>query len=254
MNCKFCAGEMAIEDEKCPHCGQENPYYEAHRIDMENFERKFKNTEAMVVEKTNKYTRKTLIITTISVLFALILLCIFVLNDIDEITYTMARNSNLKNADEIAKVLSTYEESGEYILFADYYDSKPVKYGRNALEEYYSVYDMCSRYRNIVEKVMDLTSVKFSESNLSTYASGINSALEGMYSVRYKEIENEVLSKRFTDEHVATMDDILDRTYHLLIAYCGLKESDIEGLKDLTSSKRTSIIEDRLVEVLGNEE
>lgn len=254
MNCKFCAGDMAIEDAKCPHCGQENPYYEAHRIDMANFERKFKSTEASVVEKTNKYTRKTVIITAISVLFALILLCIFVLSNIRDITYNLTRKTNNGKASQIAEQLGKYEEEKEYILLVNYFEANPSDYRENELSEYYGVYDMCSRYRDMVNRSVDITSRKMTESSVSSIASSLNSILDSMYSLRYKEIDSNYLPERFNKKHLETMDDILDRTNHLMIAYFGIREEDLDVLKDLTPSKRTSLIEDRLMEVIENAE
>lgn len=254
MKCKFCAADMAIEDAKCPHCGKDNPYYEAHRVEMDNYARKYKRIENEVVETTTKYTRKTLVITVISLLTALILGCIFVLISMDDINYSRFLKKNAQNADKIAQRLEEYEQNADYITLADYYDSVPMRYSKNATTEYTAVYDMSAKYRSFVAQTVEVTSKKLKSTDASDYAKRITSTLDMIYHVTNGDAIRANYPERYSGQHAVAIEDIMDRINHLLVTYYGMTEEEAIGLKDMSETKMQSFLEDKLLEVFKDEQ
>ena len=50
MKCAYCGANLQIEDEKCPHCGRDNPHYIKHRSDMQAYQADYRNTKQEVLE------------------------------------------------------------------------------------------------------------------------------------------------------------------------------------------------------------
>ena len=81
MKCPTCGANLQIEDEKCPFCGNPNPFAVKHQQDMRQYRQEFQETKQEVEKKTLHFNFFTARIAVIAVLLMMILGMVFVINE-----------------------------------------------------------------------------------------------------------------------------------------------------------------------------
>lgn len=252
MKCKFCSGDLTIEDAFCPHCGKTNLYYEAHRKDMAEYMKSYNATKNKVEERTAKYTHKTLIITVISVLVALNLIAVLLLINIDDINYDRFRNSNVKHADKLASQMADLEAKGDYFGMVEFESAHPMRSYNTPMNEYFRLTEFINDYRFLHMIVMSI--IDGDEQLLSTEtAVRMNNYLSDIYRIRYENYSNNRNDPLYSEEHIKTMETLIENTKALLDTYCGLTKEEADSILDVTEKERLKLLEMRLSEVLENE-
>ena len=56
MKCKYCGGNLTLEQAYCPHCGRPNEEAAQHVKDMEHYKSNFEDTKSDVYEVAEKNT------------------------------------------------------------------------------------------------------------------------------------------------------------------------------------------------------
>ena len=56
MKCKYCGGNLTLEQAYCPHCGRPNEEAAQHVKDMEHYKSNFEDTKSAVYEVAEKNT------------------------------------------------------------------------------------------------------------------------------------------------------------------------------------------------------
>lgn len=54
MKCKYCGGNLTLEQAYCPHCGRPNEEAAQHVKDMEHYKSNFEDTKSDVYEVAEK--------------------------------------------------------------------------------------------------------------------------------------------------------------------------------------------------------
>lgn len=256
MKCEFCAGNISIEDVRCPHCDAENPYYKAHRADMDTFKRQFNETQKNVVENSKRFNRKTLNITVISILVALIAIAFLILINMDQINYKREQDYNNRHASETAAIIGKYEDAHDYLKIAEYYRNHPVYlYKNNPMTEYREVIDVAQNYAYIHSQIMQMIFSNGRNRVASDYSSYIGRQLDMMYDDRYgTRYERDKDEPYYSEKHLASIDEMIDQTELLFRVYLGFTKEETDELKSMTSAKRSVLLEEKFAEVLANEE
>lgn len=254
MKCEFCSGSLTIEDAKCPHCGTDNPYYQAHRKDMAEYSEQYLETKKKVEDRTERFTQKSFFITVIAVLVTLNLIAILLLNNVDSINYDRMIDQKTKNADQLAGAISTLEADGNYAAM-DAFGINYYLFSRGtALEEYREVLNAASSYNYFYGIILDIANYKHLYSGISETAGKLSKHLNELYTIRYVNSAQNPDDPQYAPKHLDAMDDMWENCKILLVTYCGLTEKEADSLVDLTVAQRQVLIEQHLMEVLSEEE
>lgn len=260
MKCEYCAGNLSIENERCPHCDAPNPYFKAHRQDMADYAKRFADTEKDVVKKTNKYTKNTFNIAVCAVLVAVIAILILLVIRADDIAYNKQYRKNTKNAAAIAKVVKSYEDSKDYIGMAKYMNNIYMNTYKNEMTEFNYLTSVASEYSYIVEYMNKMVLKEDRSSSAEDKAKYIARNLDSIYTTRYVTAEN---SKNiyanetppyFKQEHLDAMDDMINNIHVMFKAYLKMDDETIASLKDMTAAKRQLLLEEKIGEVFAKYE
>lgn len=252
MKCEYCSANITIDNEKCPYCNAPNPFYEAHRKDMKEYKKRYESTTKEVVDKTNRFTKKTVSITIISVLAALNIIAILVLVNMWNITYAISNNYNKKHANEYALLAAGYEESGDYLKLYALMSSKYAYYNGSPLAEYSLVQTASGNYSSIVQTFgYVLTDSYYGDEG--TFAQKINSNLESLYKIDTEFKDAKIKTGRYAVNHENAVEDMINESNILISAYLGLDIEKVNGLRELSTSKRQLIIEEAVKEVYFDE-
>lgn len=239
MKCPSCGYGLHIEDEKCPHCGKENPYYKMHRADMGRYEHDFSEVKRDVYEKTGFFTGLTVKITIIAVLVALEL-GVLVFNYFSwDIRSAIGESRAKKNVKEYVEILDELEQSGQYMEFAEFYAQKYLYYC-DEYDHYSKVQQVCRQYEYVYRGFMNLSK----ENDYITPQEKIVQLCENLENL-YEACERKTYDKEeyFTGQHMKTMENILEDVKALLVAYGNLTEEEAEEFPNLSNARKQLALE-----------
>lgn len=245
MKCGYCGANLIIDDEKCPFCGKPNPVATKHRREMGYFKKKFKRTEEEVRKESGRYNRFTIKISVIAVLIALNLLVVLAHTFDWEIRNMMSRYDITKHLTEYKTQLNEYEQNHQYMEFMKYYRTKNLDC-HDAFEEYKHVYYVCSSYVSVYNDIISLQTYnkEFDSDIKDNLVENLARQLDNMY--KYSEPNAYSKDIWFSPEHVATMDEVKERTGYLLRVYCNLTEEQIAKLPALSRARKEIMLEERM--------
>lgn len=250
MKCEFCAGDLSIDNEKCPYCNAANPYYEAHRKDMKAFQKKYAKTEKEVIEKTNRFTSKMVCVMTATVLALLCLGAIIVNANMYNINYALGRSSNKRNAGKYAKLAEQYESDRDYLNLAAIMEDRYEYYSESPLNEYLEVGSAARDYAAIVKKTGQIINGGLNYTDPIDYAKQIANEYNSLYKVRDQYTPEKIASgERYAQSHYEFVLDVVDDAHLILKTYFGMDDEAIAAFEEATPGQRQVVLEEVLVEV-----
>lgn len=247
MKCPTCGANLQIEDEKCPFCGNPNPFAQKHRQDMRYYHQEFQKTKQEVEKKTRHFNAVTAKITVIAVLFVMVFGMAFMLREGAYYVWSGRVKKDIeRNAQHYADILEKYEQEGSWRELHAFYEAKNLNYTNHlheymvlyyAIYDYKSVLDYITRYKTEPEYyTADRVSAQIAEGLDSFYKSVERTTYESTY-----------YDDNYRPEHMEAYARIREDLETVLRAYCHLTEEELAVLPDYSVAKKGSLIEDGLL-------
>ena len=150
MKCKYCGGEVGLEETVCPYCGKPNDQAVRHHREMASFRRRYAETEAAVVGKADQYAR----IVPRMLLILLLLIVAVVTNAISENTYGLPEEVRRHRAERdpkpIMETLDNCLENRDYIAFSSWFTYHGIRCYNSPFEEYEDLQWAAEYYKDFV--------------------------------------------------------------------------------------------------------
>lgn len=254
MKCEFCAGNLNINDERCPHCDAVNPFYEAHREDMRRIKHSVSKTEEEVIKTTKKYTSSSLYIAVISVLLLLVVICTLVLANMHSINYEIQRSQNYKKAGEYLPIVEDLAKNGDYpdlraFMFYRYEYSRD-----NPLKPYTALENVSSSYTSALGHIAALVNNNDNRKDPEEIAKDIDKCLGDIYAERFERSVSRSDDPAYAPDKLAIMDDVVEQLNALMVTYLGTSEEKLKEFPQMTSLNRTIYLSEIIRENYFNEE
>lgn len=247
MKCPTCGANLQIEDEKCPFCGNPNPYARKHRQEMQYYHQEFQKTKQEVEKKTRHYNSFTVRITAAAVLLVLILGMAYIGRDgAYYIWYGQVKRQIAAHAGEHAQNLGAYEQDGDWMRLYAYYDANNLSY-TNDFHEYRILYYTIFDYKCILN---DITRYRTGDSYYTAeeVSSRIAEYLDSFYqSVERVTYEAEYYDDNYSPGHKEAYARIREDMEAVLSAYCHLTKEELKALPDYSVAKKSSLLEEGLL-------
>lgn len=256
MKCEFCAGDLSIDDARCPHCDAENRHYKKHREDMAAYNRRFEATQEAVLKKSSKIARKSIQIITICVLVLLIVISTLVLIFMGDINYEREYNKNTKNAAKIAEKLSEFEAEDEYMEMYSYKNSFIVREYRTPLSDFSHVSSILSPYSSFIFYMDMIALDEIGYLKPADLAGYINRNLDNIYQYGFERLEEKKERDPvvYSERHIKSGEDMIRDVEVLLKYYVGFTDEEINEIWTMSSAKREVLLEEKLEEIFVDEE
>ena len=251
MKCEFCGANLTIENAFCPNCGKPNKYNEAHRQDMKEYEKRFKEAEEEVSRKTGIFSKRAVFITTIAVIVTLILAEVVVLIKMDDINRAIKKKSDIRQAQEYALRLKECEEERDIIGMVDCYSS--ISYAHSGpITEYLPICSAAQMYATIKQEIIKVATGADTYSTPYDMAHLFNNSLSGIY--EYYEKSDKYSEESRYKNHMEFCEYIEKEAYSLISEYCDIPITTFDNFRQLSDVERVNIINESLEKVMGYEE
>ena len=250
MKCKYCGGNLTLEQAYCPHCGRPNEEAEQHVKDMEHYKSNFEDTKSDVYEVAEKNTEimsHTVIIT------VLIILCVAVFI-IASHSWSIHRglmqfDAKIRQTRYI-KQMEQYLEDEDYIGFSAFCDKHYIRsYGsNNNYDDYYLLIEASGDYRYIYEELMKAVTVS---SHSSDMLSGFYESIAGYYERLEKilhPVDNEYMEQQYQELSEEKKEDILRMEANvkmLLQTYFDMTPEETENFDTMSNAQRIVFMEEK---------
>ncbi len=247
MKCKNCGADLTIEDNFCSFCGTENPAFAQHREDMKRYQDEFRKTKTDVYKTTGKITGFSVKIAIIAVEIVVIFLICYMNVGIYGLEYALSGvKLSMNSAQHIENIESMIENQQYYEL--NQYDYMYDFYMDETFNEYNAILQATRYYTYIYKNVMESIDIEASYySGIEYSADNIQDYLEYFYSILNEDRWYD--ESQYTEEHVATIYDILDRTNLILEVYLEIPGETIDDFQTMTAAQRQIVIEDAITAV-----
>ena len=239
MKCQSCGSELHIEDERCSYCGNANPHYKKHRLEMKKYQKDYEAVRKNVYTKAGIFTKHNAKITVIAVLALLNVVMLILYVNAWDIHYFLERQAVKRNAAVHREALAEMEAQGDYFALVAYYDEHNLNYG-SALDEYWNVCAVSRGYYEVYKGLTELTQ----ENIYTSMEKQIQSVCEDFeYMYRYSEQKEYDRPECFRREHVEAMEDMKERVKYLLITYGNVTEEEAERFAQLSNAQKQLALE-----------
>ncbi len=250
MKCRFCGGNISLEDVYCPYCGKKNEEGSKHASDMEHFEREFEQTRQEVYTTTRSY----------GVLYArIILLVIFVAGIIITAvvashSYSFQRSRKEKEAARNAKAyiqeMDEMLEEGEYLKFSEFCRYHYISaYNGDKYEKYALIIPAAGQYQYLYTELAQI--VYPGPNGTSDYVvEAVGDSLDQFYKYASEEQIEDTYYKDVDEEQTSRAFEGMEAQIgQLLKTYLGLSDEEVGELRSMTKSRRTLLIEESCEEL-----
>lgn len=244
MKCEFCGGNLSLEAEVCPHCGQVNKHAQQHIKDMKRYHGEFESTKKGVYTATKKYTEVTVRVAIIAVMVVLIVLLWLLYDNMYSIKRDIQRSMASRREAEYSEILDGYLAEEDYRGFLTFSQQKGIAlyYTDGEFDAYQRLINAANCYFQVSQKVMEVTvSEEDDDVNLDYLCSNLNQFYDYSNPERYSYYKGED-----REETWQALEQMEENIKLMLQTYCSLTEEEADSLRDLSEAKRTVLLEEKL--------
>lgn len=252
MKCKYCGGNLTLEQAYCPHCGRPNEEAEQHVRDMEHYKNNFEDTRSDVYEVAEKNTEimsHTVIIT------VLVILCVIVFV-VATHSWSIRRellqlDSKIRQGSYVEQ-MEQYLEDEDYIEFSAFCDRHYIgAYGSDdSYEDYRLLIDASGDYRYIYENLMKAVTTDSNRSDmLYIYYQSI-AEYYGRLEQILQPVDNEYMEQQYQELPEDKKEDMEANVKILLQTYFGMTQEEAEDFDTMSNAQKIVFMEEK-GEVMG---
>ena len=213
MKCSNCGGEISFEDKVCPFCGSPNKDATEHIRAMEEYKKRYEDTEKEVTRKTKRFASVAVKAAILVVLLIGIGITAVVSNRAYGFPEKSRRREALKNSAKCREIMKEYLDNGDYCGYVAYvtYNNIPVYDDR--FSDFRSINYCADYYRDTIAAlerlIMHGDDEKWLKWNASSDTGRFCRYVKEFYESveRKKEEEENEDFKAYYDDMTADMDE-----------------------------------------------
>lgn len=253
MKCKYCGGDVTLNDHFCPHCGRPVDQAQRHQREMRQYETEFEETKQEAIDKISVSSGGgTAVGIRLAVIVALVAALITSAATLNPYAYNerKMKKEAAKNYDSYVAQIETYLSDRDYVALDAFANKHDLDFN-DQYKPYRSIFYASGYYRNIYKGILEVAFVAKDTSNMyyaGELSKNVNTFYEELTRTYYDESEDISKVEGVHAEMEADLQILLQK-------YLGLTAEETASMKALSKSKRTVMIEqaidERLVSVTG---
>ena len=247
MKCKFCGGNLSLEDEYCPHCGVVNEQARKHIQDMRRYAGDYEHTKKEVYKTARKHTRTTVQVVTAVLLLAVSLLLVAAGSNAYSISRSVEEGRARRNAGEYTAYIEQCLREGDFMEVQAFCQEHHIWGYDEPYDRYLPAIRACQDYGWVYVSVLEAAYPGEYGQEAEEYAERVAECL-GYF---YEDLETERYEFYETidwDVNAGALEEMEENIRFLLTTYLGVSREDADSLKDLSSARRAVLIEEAMLD------
>ena len=245
MKCKYCGGEVGLEESVCPYCGKPNDQAVRHHREMASFRRRYAETEAEVVGRANHYAR----IVPRMLVIVLLMITAVVAYAISQNTYglpeVIRRHRAERNPEPVMEQLDACLEDRDYITFSSWLTYHGIRCYHGPFEEYEDLQWSAEYYKDFLITLecvflhgeLDAWEKENTGYDLRRLCQNLESFMET--------VERELATVESTS-HREALENMRSEVFEMMHVFFGLDGEKLEHFLTLSEARKTAYLEEVL--------
>ena len=245
MKCKYCGGDVTLQDHFCPHCGRPVDQALRHQKEMREYETEFEETKREAINKISVSSGGgTAVGIRLAIIVALTIALIWMLINLNSYDINQRKEKRLANANYDAYV----EQIEQYIADRDFvalsrFENKHNLDWNDKYKEYRDIFYAASSYEYIYRGILE-TAFLLKDARSLYYAENLSDNVNRFY--------EQILSDRSTysdadpEKTEAAYNEMEQDMLTLLQKYLHISKEDADSMRELSKSRRKVLIEQAL--------
>ena len=245
MKCKYCGGDVTLQDHFCPHCGRPVDQALRHQKEMREYETEFEETKREAINKISVSSGGgTAVGIRLAIIVALTIALIWMLINLNSYDINQRKEKRLANANYDAYV----EQIEQYIADRDFvalsrFENKHNLDWNDKYKEYRDIFYAASSYEYIYRGILE-TAFLLKDARSLYYAENLSENVNRFY--------EQILSDRSTysdadpEKTEAAYNEMEQDMLTLLQKYLHISKEDADSRRERSKSRRKVLIEQAL--------
>ena len=229
MKCKYCGGDVTLNDHFCPSCGRPVDQAQRHQKEMREYETEFEETKQQAMnELAANSGGGTAVGIRLFIIAALVVLLFWMFINLDGYNMNQKREKKAanKNYEAYVEQIEQYLADRDYTQLSVFVDKHELDMN-DKYDDFRWIFYGARDYKNIFEALLETAYIGKDTRDLY-YAERLSDYVNQFYEEVYNEMEADVAV--------------------LLQKYLRLTKEETDSLRGLTKSRRTVLIEQALDE------
>ena len=254
MKCKYCGGDVTLQDHFCPHCGRPVDQAIRHQKEMREYETEFEATKREAINKISVSSGGgTAVGIRLAIIVALIAALIWMLINLNAYDINDRREKKLANAnyDAYGEQIEQYIADTEFMALSRFADKHRLDMN-DKYKQYRDIFYAAGDYEYVYLGILETAYLANDTRNLY-YAENLSENVNRFY--EYILTERSAYSDADPEKTSAAFKEMEQDLAVLLQKYLHLTKEDTDSLRELSKSRRKVLIEQaldaRIVSVTG---
>ena len=247
MKCKYCGGDVTLNDHFCPSCGRPVDQAQRHQKEMREYETEFEETKQQAMnELAANSGGGTAVGIRLFIIAALVVLLFWMFINLDGYNMNQKREKKAanKNYEAYVEQIEQYLADRDYTQLSVFVDKHELDMN-DKYDDFRWIFYGARDYKNIFEALLETAYIGKDTRNLY-YAERLSDYVNQFY--------EDILSDSYTrlsedpQKTEAVYNEMEADVAVLLQKYLRLTKEETDSLRGLTKSRRTVLIEQALDE------
>lgn len=242
MKCKYCGGDVSLDDHFCPHCGRPVDQSQRHQREMEQYETEFEETKQEALEKVSVSSGGgTAVGIRLAAMVFLVIAIVAATIQLDPYNAAKrkAERDVKKHLTQYTQDVETYLENRDYAALDAFVTLHDLN-DNDQFREYSEIFQAAGEYVRIYQGLQEFAFADEDSGyqyNLKNLSRNYNSFYESVNRDRHYTWTQD---PERTEEVCAQMEEDLAI---LVQRYLGLTKEETDSFRGLSDSRRTVILE-----------
>ena len=254
MKCKYCGGDVTLQDHFCPHCGRPVDQALRHQREMREYETEFEETKQEAIDKISVSSAgSTAVGIRLAMIVALTIAFIWMLVSLNPYDINERREKRLANTnyDAYVEQIEQYIADTEFMALSRFADKHRLDMN-DKYKQYRDIFYAAGDYEYVYLGILETAYLANDTRNLY-YAENLSENVNRFY--EYILTERSAYSDADPEKTSAAFKEMEQDIAVLLQKYLHLTKEDTDSLRELSKSRRKVLIEQaldaRIVSVTG---
>ena len=183
MKCKYCGGDVSLDDHFCQHCGRPVDQAQRHQMEMEQYEAEFEETKQEALEKISVASGGGFPVgIRLAIIGALIAALVFMFANFDPYTVNERKEQRAakKNYDAYIAQMEDYLAGRDYATFSAFCRKHQLEYNRD-YKSYRSIITASMYYNNVYRALQELAFATKDSADRSYYVKELSKYVNNFY-------------------------------------------------------------------------